>query len=112
VHNDLTFFTNEPGATLLDRFNKTLKHVQFFDVLVGYFRTSGFYNLYEALEGVEKIRILVGLNIDRQTYEMLQPEHWSGCKNAWMRWSTGFMILNCENKYQEACTPSIFPTPV
>lgn len=72
VHNDLTFFTNEPGATLLERFKKTLKHVQFFDVLVGYFRTSGFYNLYEALAGVEKIRILVGLNIDQKAYEIIE----------------------------------------
>lgn len=33
-----TFFTNEPGYAVLDRFKKTLKHVQYFDVLVGYFR--------------------------------------------------------------------------
>ena len=42
MQTDLTFFTNEPGYTLLDRFRKTLKDVKFFDVLVGYFRTSGF----------------------------------------------------------------------
>ena len=35
---DTTFFTNDPGYALLDRFKKTLKHVQYFDVLVGYFR--------------------------------------------------------------------------
>jgi len=35
---DLTFFTNEEGKTLLDRFKAILKHVRFFDVLVGYFR--------------------------------------------------------------------------
>jgi hypothetical protein len=35
---DTTFFTNEPGYALLDRFKKTLKHVQYFDVLVGYFK--------------------------------------------------------------------------
>jgi hypothetical protein len=32
---DTTFFTNEPGYTLLDRFKKTLKRVKSFDVLVG-----------------------------------------------------------------------------
>ena len=32
---DTTFFTNEPGYALLDRFKKTLKHVKYFDVLVG-----------------------------------------------------------------------------
>jgi hypothetical protein len=48
IHNDLTFFTNEPGATILDRFRKTLKDAQFFDMLVGYFRTSVFSHLYKS----------------------------------------------------------------
>lgn len=73
MHNDLTFFTNAPNNTLLDRFNKILKsNTKFFDVLVGYFRTSGFYKMYPAMEGIEKIRILVGLNVDRQTVELIQ----------------------------------------
>jgi len=50
---DTTFFTNELGYALLDRFKKTLKHVRYFDVLVGYFRTSGFYQLYESLALVQ-----------------------------------------------------------
>lgn len=37
--------------------------------LIGYFRTSGFYRLYKSLDNIEKIRILVGLNVDRQTLE-------------------------------------------
>ena len=69
---DLTFFTNEEGQTLLSRFQATLKDTQFFDVLVGYFRVSGFYQLYNVLEPVEKIRILVGLSLDRETYEMIR----------------------------------------
>lgn len=72
VHSDLTFFTNEEGQSLLSRFKATLKDTQLFDVLVGYFRTSGFYQLYESLEPVEKIRILVGLNVDRETYDIMQ----------------------------------------
>ena len=68
---DLTFFTNEAGTTLLDRFRTTLAHVQYFDVLVGYFRSSGFHLLHEALEDVEKIRILVGLSVDRQAFEII-----------------------------------------
>ncbi|MGB4979491.1 MAG: helicase-related protein [Anaerolineae bacterium] len=71
MSNDLTFFTNEPGASLLDRFKSTLAHVQYFDVLVGYFRTSGFHLLYQALEDVERIRILVGLSVDRQAFEII-----------------------------------------
>ena len=69
---DLTFFTNEYGYSLLSRFKSTLKDTQLFDVLVGYFRYSGFYQLYEALEPVEKIRILVGLNIDKKSYDVIQ----------------------------------------
>lgn len=71
MHTDLTFFTNEPGATLLDRFSKTLKDVRHFDILVGYFRTSGFHQLYQSLETIEKIRILVGLNVDRKAFEII-----------------------------------------
>lgn len=67
---DKTFFTNDKDGTLLDRFKKTLKHVENFDVLVGYFRTSGFYALYQELEKVKKIRILNGIDVDRTTYDI------------------------------------------
>lgn len=77
-NSDLTFFTNEPGQTLLNRFNATLKGAQFFDVLVGYFRSSGFYQLYEAMEDIEKIRILVGLNVDRNAWEIMQINEENG----------------------------------
>ncbi|HDL01360.1 MAG TPA: helicase, partial [candidate division Zixibacteria bacterium] len=69
---DITFFTNENGNSLLSRFKATLKDTQLFDVLVGYFRSSGFYQLYESLEPVEKVRILVGLSVDRDAYDILQ----------------------------------------
>ena len=71
MSTDLTFFTNEPNAALVDRFKSTLHAVQYFDVLVGYFRTSGFHQLADSLESVEKIRILVGLNVDRKTFELI-----------------------------------------
>lgn len=72
IHTDLKFFTNEPERDLYNRFSVILKsNTQFFDVLVGYFRASGFFKMYEALEQVEKIRILVGLNIDRYTVKII-----------------------------------------
>ncbi len=67
MKTDLKFFTNEEGSSLLDRFKSTLRFAKDFDVLVGYFRSSGFLHLYKSLEGVEKIRILVGLNVDKYT---------------------------------------------
>ena len=72
-NNDLTFFTNEPERNLYDRFNKILnRNTQFFDVLVGYFRASGFYLMQEALEKVEKTRILIGINTDKQIIDMFE----------------------------------------
>lgn len=72
VRNDLKFFTNEPERDLYSRFVTILNsNTQFFDVLVGYFRTSGFFKLYESLEKVDKIRILVGLNVNKYTVRII-----------------------------------------
>lgn len=72
-NNDLTFFTNEPERNLYDRFNKILnKNTQFFDVLVGYFRASGFYLLQDALKNVEKTRILIGIDTDKKIVNMYE----------------------------------------
>lgn len=72
MHNDLTFFTNEPERNLYDRFNKILKsNTKYYDLLVGYFRTSGFYLMYPAMENIEKIRILVGINVDKRTVQII-----------------------------------------
>lgn len=72
IQNDLKFFTNEPERDLYSRFATILKsNTQFFDVLVGYFRTSGFFKMYKSLAPVEKIRILVGLNTDRFTVKII-----------------------------------------
>ncbi len=71
-HNDLTFFTNQPDRDLYSRFCKILNsNTQFFDVLVGYFRTSGFFKLYPAMENIEKIRILIGLSVDKYTVKII-----------------------------------------
>ena len=72
VNNDLTFFTNEPDRNLYERFSNILKsNTQFFDILVGYFRTSGFFRMYEAMQDVSKIRVLVGLNVDKYTVKII-----------------------------------------
>ena len=66
------FFTNEPDKDLYTRFSKILQsNTEFFDVLVGYFRTSGFFKLKDAMKDVNKIRILVGLNVDRFTVRII-----------------------------------------
>lgn len=71
LNTDLTFFTNDKDNSLLDRFKATLSDTKLFDVLVGYFRSSGFYQLYESIESVEKTRILVGLGIDDESFRTI-----------------------------------------
>ncbi len=71
-NNDFRFFTNTKNNSLLDRFKKTLKHVNKFDILVGYFRSSGFFSLYKELENINEIRILNGLDIDEKTFDVLE----------------------------------------
>lgn len=71
-HTDTTFITNEGEKNLKERFRVLIKDTRFFDVLVGYFYTSGFYALYKSLEAAEKIRILIGIGTDKQTSDLIQ----------------------------------------
>lgn len=73
IFTDTKFFTNEPERDLYSRFSAVLRsNTQFFDILVGYFRSSGFFKMYEALKDVEKIRILIGLNVDYFTVKIIE----------------------------------------
>ncbi len=72
THSDLTFITNEDGKNLRERFATLIKDTRYFDVLVGYFYTSGFYAIYPSLEKTEKMRILIGISTNRQTYDLIQ----------------------------------------
>jgi len=72
MNSDLTFITNEKNRNLLERFKVLIKDTEFFDVLVGYFYTSGFYSLYKSLETTKKIRILIGISTNKQTFELIQ----------------------------------------
>ena len=72
THSDLTFITNENGQNLLERFKVLIKDTECFDVLVGYFYTSGFHALYQALEKTRKIRILIGISTNKTTLELIE----------------------------------------
>ena len=72
MSTDLTFITNEKGESLLNRFNVLIRDTRFFDVLVGYFYASGFHSLYKSLENTEKIRILIGISTNKQTYDLMK----------------------------------------
>ena len=72
MSSDLTFITNENGQNLLDRFKVLVKDTKYFDVLVGYFFTSGFYKLYKSFENTEKIRILIGIGTNAETIKLVE----------------------------------------
>ncbi len=62
------FFTNKDDNTLLNKFKGVFennKDIRFFDALVGYFRSSGYFAIRPYLEDVPYIRILVGINVDK-----------------------------------------------
>ena len=100
--NDLKFFTNEPERDLYSRFSTILKNnTQFFDVLVGYFRTSGFFKLYPAMEAIEKIRILVGLNVDKYTVDIIDQAEQLTIKETKEKFSN-----SVENEFEQSETTS------
>src|SRR3972149_11969386 len=72
MSTDLTFITNEKDKNLSERFKVLIKDTKFFDVLVGYFYTSGFYAIYKSLENTEKIRILIGISTNREVFRLMQ----------------------------------------
>ncbi|MBM4176727.1 MAG: helicase, partial [Ignavibacteria bacterium] len=68
--SDLTFIINESEQNLKQRFEVLINDSRFFDCLVGYFYISGFHSIFKALEKNEKIRILVGMNMNRTIYDL------------------------------------------
>lgn len=68
------FFTNEKDNTLLEKIEGVFKYkqVHFFDALVGYFRASGYFKIRKFIQQTPHIRILVGINVDKLTYQANQ----------------------------------------
>jgi SNF2 family DNA or RNA helicase len=65
-------FTNRDGNTLIKKLEGVFTYVPniaCFDVLVGYFRASGYFRVRPLLDKVPKVRILVGIDVDRLTKE-------------------------------------------
>ena len=61
------FFTNQNTNTLFNKLAGIFKHnksINNFDVLVGYFRSSGYFKIRPLLDNIENIRILVGIDVD------------------------------------------------
>jgi len=72
MDTDHSFITNEENQTLKQRFAVLINNTSFFDCLVGYFYSSGFHAIYKSLEKTEKIRILIGIQTSRSTFELIE----------------------------------------
>src|ERR1700730_9925334 len=71
--SDTRFITNEDGRTLLARFISIIgNNTTAFDYLVRYFYSSGFHILRPSLEQTGKIRILIGLNTNLETFDLIK----------------------------------------
>ena len=73
MSTDTRFITNQNGQSLADRFVTLIGNdTDAFDCLVGYFYSSGFHLLSPTLQQTHKIRILIGLSTDTQTFDLIQ----------------------------------------
>jgi hypothetical protein len=67
VRMSTRFFTNRSEHTLFKKFQGVFESnpdIEFFDALIGYLRSSGYFALRPYLEKVPHIRLLVGINVD------------------------------------------------
>lgn len=62
------FFTNRDGNTLMKEFEGILTNnpqVKNLDAVVGFLRASGYFTLRPFLDGINKVRVLIGINVDK-----------------------------------------------
>ena len=62
------FFTNRNGNTLIQEFEGTLTNnpqIKNLDAVVGFLRASGYFTLRPFLDNINKVRILVGIDVDK-----------------------------------------------
>lgn len=61
-------FTNKGGNTLMREFEGILQHnpqIRNLDAVVGFLRASGYFSLRPFLDGIGKVRILIGIDVDK-----------------------------------------------
>ena len=62
------FFTNRDGNTLMKEFEGILENnpqIKNLDAVVGFLRASGYFTLRPFLDNINKVRILIGIDVDK-----------------------------------------------
>ena len=66
IHSN--FFTNKNGNTLMKEFEGILQHnqnIKNLDAAVGFLRASGYFSLRPFLDNINRVRILIGIDVDK-----------------------------------------------
>lgn len=61
-------FTNKDGNTLIKEFEGVLQHnpqIRNLDTIVGFLRASGYFSLRPFLDNIGKVRVLIGIDVDK-----------------------------------------------
>ena len=65
-------FTNRDGNTLMKEFEGVLSHnpqIRNLDAVVGFLRASGYFSLRPFLDSINKVRVLIGIDVDKYIAE-------------------------------------------
>ena len=85
------FFTNRGGNTLMNEFEGILENnpqVKNLDAVVGFLRASGYFALRPFLDGINKVRILIGIDVDKYIARAHQK---------------GMLFMGAEEEVKEEC---------
>ena len=85
------FFTNRNGNTLMKEFEGILQNnpqVKNLDAVVGFLRASGYFALRPFLDGINKVRILIGIDVDKYIVRAHQK---------------GMLFMGAEEEVKEEC---------
>lgn len=85
------FFTNRNGNTLINEFEGILTNnpqIKNLDAVVGFLRASGYFSLRPFLNNIDKVRVLIGIDVDKYIARAAQQ----GC-----------LFMGAEEEVKEEC---------
>ncbi|MDT3387435.1 MAG: SNF2/RAD54 family helicase, partial [Bacteroidota bacterium] len=94
-HTSSHIFTNRDGNTLMKEFEGVLQHnpqIRNFDAVVGFLRASGYFSLRPFLDNIGKVRVLIGIDVDKYIAKAAQQ---------------GKMFFGAEEEVKDECLRKI-----
>lgn len=94
-HTSSHIFTNRDGNTLMKEFEGVLQHnpqIRNLDAVVGFLRASGYFSLRPFLDNIGKVRVLIGIDVDKYIAKAAQQ---------------GKMFFGAEEEVKDECLRKI-----